>query len=194
MHVAKNMADEHYDLFLTGQLAVGADRERAVKQLAALFKRPPEQMAKLLQGRTSRIRKNLDVEQLQRLQRGFDKLGILTESRPSSITSPQKQAIEQHAEAGEQALSLSPVGSPVLREQERRRIDPVNVDISGLRLDALGAPLQSPSKPAAHSPDTSHLQIAPQDDGTPLSPSRAAPKLDLDELCGHLSLAERPAS
>ncbi|MBO6752104.1 MULTISPECIES: hypothetical protein [Spongiibacter] len=188
------MADEHYDLFLTGQLAVGADRERAVQQLAALFKRPPEQMAKLLQGRTSRIRKNLDAEQLQRLQRGFDKLGILTESRPSSTTSPQQQAIEQHAEASEQALSLSPVGSPVLREQERRRIDPVNVDISGLRLDALGAPLQPPSKPAAHSPDTSHLQIAPQDDGTPLSQSRAVPKLDLDELCGHLSLAERPAS
>ena len=129
-------------------------------------------MEKLLQGRTSRIRKQLSLEQLQRLQQGFDKLGILTEARPSATTTPQQQAIEQHAQTAEQALSLSPVGSPVLREQERRKIDPVKVDISGLHLDALGAPLQAPSQPPPQAPDTSHLQVITQDDGTPLRSPR----------------------
>lgn len=188
------MADEHYDLFLTGHLAVGADRQRAVKQLAALFKRPAEQMDKLLQGRTSRIRKHLSAEQLQRLQQGFDKLGILTDARPSATTSPQQQAIAQHAGAAEDSLALSPVGSPVLREQERRKVEPVKIDTSSLQLDAPGVSLQAPARAAPPAPDTSHLHVAPLSDDSPLSPPKTQAQLDLDELCGHLSLTERPNS
>lgn len=186
------MADEHYDLFLTGQLAVGADRQRAVEQLAKLFKRPPEQLEKLLQGRSSRIRKNLNIDQLERLQRGFDKLGILTEARPTSTGLGQRGAIEQAAQTAQTSLSLSPVGSPVLREQEKQAVPPVDIDTSELRLDAIGTRLQHQSPAAPPPPDTSHLSVLPQDDGTPLSPASDTPKIDLDELCRHLSLAEPP--
>ncbi len=183
------MDKQLFDLFLTGHLAVGGDRDRAVRQLAALFKRSEEQVEKLLQGRSSRIRKAIGSAELERLQRGFDKLGILTESRPCPAGNQQQRAVAEYASAANEPLTLCPNGSPVLREQERQRLAPLNIDTSSLSLATPGSRLQDPQAVEAIVPDTGHLQLlAPGDQA--LSETPPLPTLDHDELCGNLSIAE----
>ncbi len=183
------MADPQFDLFLTGHLAVGSDRDRAVKQLSTLFKRPAEHVDKLLRGRSSRIRKAISSAELERLQRGFDKLGILTESRPSATGSEQRQAVAEHASAASEPLTLCPSGSPVLREQERQAFQRANIDTSALSLAATGSRLQEHQVRSVEAPATDHLSIVELDD-LALGNKAPPPTLDLDELCGALSIAE----
>lgn len=182
------MDEQRFDLFLTGHLAVGSDRERARQQLAKLFKRSEQEIDKLLRGRSSRIRKSLTAGDIERLQRGFDKLGILTDARPCPAGTPQQQAIAQSAGQAQQSLSLCPTGSPVLRPHERQPLASANIDTSGLSLSQLGSPLEPLQRPTPAPPNTDHLQIIDHGDG-PLSGATAPPQLDLDALSAKLSLA-----
>lgn len=183
------MAEDRFDLFLTGQLAMGCDRGRAIAQLAKLFKRPPEQIKKLLVGKPTRVRKAISGEEISRLQLAFDKLGILTESQPAISASPQAAAIERHAAAAPpEALSLSPVGSPVLRENERKTVAPPVVNTSHLSVSS-GDPVSTPARASAPPPpDVSHLQLL-QPGTAPGGHSGGPVQIDLDELCGGISLA-----
>ncbi|MGB1456333.1 MAG: hypothetical protein ACPG7I_04230 [Spongiibacter marinus] len=156
------MEEQRFDLFLTGHLAVGSDRDRAVQQLAALFKRPPDQIDKLLRGRSSRIRKALNAAEVQRLQAGFDKIGILTEARPCPEGTPQQRAIAENIGDSQDTLSLCPTGSPVLRENERRQVNAVSIDTSALSLAQVGSHLQEPQKAAVKVPNTDHLHRRPR--------------------------------
>ena len=157
------MEEQRFDLFLTGHLAVGSDRDRAVQQLAALFKRPPDQIDKLLRGRSSRIRKALNAAEVQRLQAGFDKIGILTEARPCPEGTPQQRAIAENIGDSQDTLSLCPTGSPVLRENERRQVDAISIDTSALSLAQGGSRLQEPRETAVKAPNTDHLHILDHD-------------------------------
>lgn len=187
------MADDRFDLYLTGTLAMGCDRARAVAQLAKLFKRPPEQVEKLLAGKATRIRKHISGEEISRLQLAFDKLGILTDSQPSPTASPQSAAIDQHAAAAPpESLSLSPVGSPVLRENERHRVSTPNIDTSHLSVgsnDQIKA--QHRQTHSAPAPDVSHLQLLTPEEEAAQARERQTVQLDIDELCQGLSLAPK---
>ena len=157
------MDEQRFDLFLTGHLAVGSDRDRALKQLAALFKRSEEQVDKLLRGRSSRIRKGLSPTEIQRLQTGFDKIGILTESRPCPEGNAQQRAVTENIGNSQDALSLCPAGSPVLRENERKHITAASIDTSSLSLAQLGSRLQDAKEQHVIAPNTDHLQIVEHD-------------------------------
>ena len=76
------MTDIRFDLIMTGNLASGVSREVAISKLAALFKRPPDQVGNLLNGKASRIRKNLTQAELQRYRDAFNKIGVITKALP----------------------------------------------------------------------------------------------------------------
>ncbi|QQD16936.1 hypothetical protein I6N98_11135 [Spongiibacter nanhainus] len=186
------MTDARYDLYLSGELALGCDREAALRQLSALFKRPPEQVQKLLAGKATRIRKALSEDELNRYQQGFDKLGILTEARlcePEKTQDRTAAAIAEHAAAASsEPLALTPVGTPVLRQQERPAQAKANIDVPDLSLSSVGSQLSESRPTTAIAPDTSHLSVA--EAGADLGGQHQSVERDLDAMTAKLSVAE----
>ncbi len=162
------MSNDYYDLFLTGHLAQGYSRERALQHLAKLFKREPSQLEGLIRGRPNRIKKKLATEELAKFQAVFDRIGLITEAIPSQDeNSPEKAAATStHNPAESQSqniahyaaaapagtLALEPVGSPVLKENERRQKTEREVDTSGMSLAAFGSPIATTNQPPATPP------------------------------------------
>ncbi|MBD2858178.1 hypothetical protein IB286_04090 [Spongiibacter sp. KMU-158] len=176
---ANSMNNESFDLFITGQLAAGYARETALQQLAKLFKRPVAEVEKLLNGRPTRIRKNLSPDELNKFQTAFDRIGVITEaipcldevtaivasSKPISApkepeNTPQNAIAEHAAQAPLAALSLEPIGSPVLRENERRGVTHREVDTSALSLAQAGSILETPKTIDRPAPATDHLSLS----------------------------------
>lgn len=186
------MTDARYDLYLSGELALGCDREAALRQLSALFKRPPEQVQKLLAGKATRIRKGLSEDELNRYQQGFDKLGILTEARvcePEDTQDRTAAAIARHAAAASsEPLALAPVGTPVLRQQERPTPAKANVEVPALSLSGVGSQLSEPKSVSASAPDTSHLSVA--EVGADLSEKHQPVTRDLDAMTASITVAD----
>lgn len=189
------MTDARYDLYLSGELALGCDREAALRQLSSLFKRPPEQVQKLLAGKATRIRKALSEDDLNRYQQGFNKLGILTEARLSEPEKTQDRtaaAIAEHAAAAStEQLALTPVGTPVLRQQERPSQAKANIDVPDLSLSIMGSQLSEAKPTSAITPDTSHLSVA--EVGADLGEHPPSVECDLDAMTASLSVAEAGA-
>jgi hypothetical protein len=94
------MTDARFDLILTGNVVPGVSRDVAITKLAALFKRPIEQVDKLLTGKARRIRKDLDDTELQRYQETFSRIGVITEVlaaaiKPQGDQNPTETAAKQ---------------------------------------------------------------------------------------------------
>ncbi|MGJ8686026.1 MAG: hypothetical protein ACSHWQ_01000, partial [Spongiibacteraceae bacterium] len=123
------MLDERFDLYMTGQLAADSNRELATQQLAKLFKVTPEQISSKLQGKPSRIRKNLPTSELERYRAVFDKLGVITKAEACGGSAEQKVAAPSGGD-----LALSPQGTPVLSDEERSSIPAAEPDTSAFSL------------------------------------------------------------
>lgn len=175
------MDNQRFDLYMTGQLAAGGNRDTVTQQLAKLFKVTPEQIAGKLQGKPSRIRKNLPADELERYRAVFDKLGVLTETKAC------KESPEQNTKtAADSELSLSPQGTPVLRDDEHSSIPVVEPDTSAFSLAEPGASLDTNPRPAAVlEPNTDHLSVSELGEGR-LSEEPLVPEVDVDALAGKL--------
>jgi len=191
------MTTPHFDLIMTGELAPSHNRDAALAQLSALFKRPVDQIEKLLNGRPNRIRKNLSEAELQRYQALFAKIGVITLAQPSSAaiaeetpTPPATQPAPQSAAPTPASLSMSPAGTPVLREDERHFIATAAPDTDHLSLAASGTNLgDAEDRPPVAEPNTDELSLAPVgDDMLPLSTAQI--EVDLEALTADLSLCE----
>jgi hypothetical protein len=182
------MTAPRFDLYLTGELAPNQPRDLALQQLAALFKRPVDQVEKLLGGKANRIRKDLDSQQVQRYQQVFEKMGVISISKPSADT--ETTAKPNPVAASAQDLGLSPSGTPVLREDERQKgsVPAPNTDHLSLAHsdEDLGTSNEAPPLPT---PDTDHLSLGAA--GENLVQSKPPePEIDIDELTADLSLRD----
>ena len=182
------MTAQRFDLFLTGDLAPGHQRDVALQQLATVFKRPVDQLEKLLAGKPNRIRKDLDASEIQRYQQVFAKIGIGTLAKPS-VSDMQTEQLVPIA-TPKQNLSLSPEGTPVLRDNERHVSAHAAPDTGHLSLAHRGETLgDQREKPPLPLPDTEYLSLGGiGDDLLPAKPP--ALEIDLDALTAKLSLSE----
>ncbi len=182
------MTAQRFDLFLTGELAPGHPRGSALQQLAKLFKRPVDQVEKLVAGKPNRIRKDLDASEIQRYQQVFTKIGLISVAKPSSIddqtTNPTPVASAQTN------LSLSPEGTPVLRDEERDVSTGAAPDTSHISLANSGETLSDQHEaPPLPLPDTEHISLgAAGDDLLPPKPPEI--EIDIEALTADLSLSE----
>lgn len=157
------MTDTRFDLILTGNVVPGVSRDVAINKLAALFKRPVEQVDKLLAGKSSRIRKDLDQTELQRYQQAFSRIGVITEVVPSAA---ERQADNPTAAVAKEStllstLSLCPNGTPVLSDHERHH-PPIYVpDAEHFSIAATGEMLTQNEAIPLPAPDTDHISLAP---------------------------------
>ncbi|MEX1665608.1 hypothetical protein [Zhongshania arctica] len=183
------MTDTRFDLILTGNVAPGVSRDVAINKLATLFKRPAEQVAKLLTGKPSRVRKDLDHTELKRYQEAFSRIGVITEVVPTA-TEPHADQESPEAAAKQSSpsstLSLCPNGTPVLSDDERYYPPIAAPDTGGLSVAAAGETLTQNEAIPLPAPDTDHISLAPAGE-TIMPPSESkivvAPSSNLS-LCG----------
>ena len=181
--IIRTMTDSRFDLILTGNIAPGVSREAAINKLAALFKRPAEQVDKLLNGKPSRIRKDLNQAELQRYQQAFNNIGVITKvmaATPTPVQTAESKILPSSN------LSLCPNGTPVLTADEREHPPLSAPDTDHLSIADIGQTLaESDSIPPVPAPDTTHLSLTAA--GTNLLPP-AAPQVFTAPQNSHLSL------
>ncbi|POP53729.1 hypothetical protein [Zhongshania marina] len=176
------MTDIRFDLIMTGNLASGVSREVAINKLAALFKRPPEQVGNLLSGKASRIRKNLTQAELQRYRDAFNNIGVITKVLPSATETSSPESKDAHSST----LSLCPNGTPVLSDAERQHPPISAPDTDHLSIADVGQTLSDEqASPPLPAPDIDHIKLAPAGDEL-LSPPRSRPVIS--PQTSHLSL------
>ncbi|CAA0087492.1 Uncharacterised protein [Zhongshania aliphaticivorans] len=182
------MTDTQFDLFMTGDIAADTVRDVAINKLAILFKRPVDQVEKLINGKPSRVRKGLNSVELQRYQQAFKKIGVVTKAVPAGSTfqysdQPQTDTATDRAATSSSTLSLCPSGTAVLNEDERQHPPIAAPETAHLSLASQGDNLsENPDIPIA-APDTDHIDLAPE--GSPiLSPTepKDTPALTLDHI------------
>lgn len=106
---------------------------------------------------------------------------------PASVSTP-----EPAADTNEHGLGLAPVGTPVLKDGERREVSPIDVDISSMSLRQGGGDIldadEKPrvASPAVESPD--YGISPPGEDLLADAEKRTMPELSLD--LSDLSIAE----
>lgn len=158
------MTDTRFDLILTGNVAPGVSRDVAINKLATLFKRPVEQVDKLLTGKPSRVRKDLDHTELKRYQDAFSRIGVITEVVPT-VTEPHAVQGSPEAAAKQSSptstLSLCPNGTPVLSDDERYYPPIAAPDTGDLSVAAAGETLTQNEAIPLPAPDTDHISLAP---------------------------------
>ncbi len=175
------MSTQQFDVFFRGDIVAGQAAIDVKGRLASLFKIELTQVERLFSGRPTAIRRNLDEATAKKYEQAMLKIGAVVELRP---VRKEEASVAQAAETStsdsssgspidpentdpantEEGLSLAPVGSAVLRPDERANIQPTEVDISALALEPGGGEiLRDGEKRSVEKAqvDTSHLEVLP---------------------------------
>lgn len=192
------MSDARFDVVFRGELLPGFAADAVAAGLAALFKAPPETVARLLAGGTSVLKRGADEATARKYVQALERVGAHAELRAAAAPAAgTAEAADQAPVAAPAApvatapaasvavpaaaaiaptsdFTLAPPGSAVLLPEERVQIDAVQVETGHLSLAAdAGQASAAPALPIA-APDTSHITIA--EVGADLGPGpRAAP-------------------
>lgn len=176
------MADAKYDIYFRGEVLPEKDPQQVKQAIGRLFKANDEKLAALFSGQLNTIKKSVDKATASKYQQAFKKAGakaIITLAKATEQP-PEKSA------AGD--WGVLPVGSDLLKPEERQQQDPVNVDISKIKMQSPFAEPESVEKPAALVPSTDHITVAAV--GEDMNPNRPAPAKEPDLDLSQLSVAE----
>ena len=159
------MSDERFDIVFGGELLEGFAPATVADNLARLFKATPETVARLLDGGTHTLKRNVDAATAAKYRSAMERAGARALLRPL--------APEQAMAAPAAGLDLAPSRGELLAAHERRQNPVVEVDTSHIRLASAFATAAAEERPLPAAPDTSHISVA--DVGADLLPQREAP-------------------
>ena len=170
------MSEPRYDILFAGEILAGNHRDTVADNLARLFKATPETVDRLMDGGMHVLKRGTDRETALKYESAMQRAGaraILREvaaesaptppppQTPAPAPVPADPAPARTAGPDATGLSLAPPGSEVLAPHERRSVDAVVVDTSGIALAAVfAAPSGTDRPPPPAAPDTSHISIA----------------------------------
>lgn len=170
------MSAQTYSVIFRGDLQPGYTVADVKANFARLFKAGPDTVEKLFSGRPLAIKKGLAQAQAEQLQATLAKLGALSslkaEGEPSAnantmvpnvvapsvaapkatpAESPAPQASHQASDSGASAvgLTLAPMEGNLLKEHERREVEPAQVSVGHLSLQPEGGNLIADSERTA---------------------------------------------
>jgi len=188
------MSDQQFDVFFRGDIVAGQSVGDVKERLAGLFKLEAAKVEQLFSGRPAAIRRNLDEAGARKYEQALLKIGAIAELRPVKADAPPAEAVtlapvakpNPFLEPAEQApaattpaplsesaeqptadggdMSLAPVGSDVLRPDERSNVAATEIDVSALALEPGGGEiLHADEKQSVEATqvDTSHLEVLP---------------------------------
>ena len=188
------MTQELYDIYFTGQLVEGTTTETAIANMAKLFKKPAEDIAKLFNGKPQLLKRGADKTAALKYKAALHQAGILVafrahqdsvnadpiaQSAPSTAaTSPADQAKDN------QDWSLAPAGSDLLKENERYHPTPLTVDTSAIKMVSSFMEIPAEIKIAPPAPNTNHLSIAATGEDLLIDKpvAIAAPNIDIEDI------------
>lgn len=170
------MSEPRYDILFAGEILAGNHRDTVADNLARLFKATPETVDRLMDGGMHVLKRGTDRETALKYESAMQRAGaraILREvaaesaptppppQTPAPAPMPADPAPARTAGPDATGLSLAPPGSEVLAPHERRSVDAVVVDTSGIALASVfAAPSGTDRPPPPAAPDTSHISIA----------------------------------
>ncbi|WOX06510.1 hypothetical protein [Microbulbifer pacificus] len=159
------MSDSTYSVIFRGDLQPGYTVADVKANFARLFKIGPESVEKLFCGRPLAIKKALPLAQAEHLQATLAKLGALSslksevevvaaaaqpapEPDPASVLKPEAEEAVPAAPqpAADPGLSLAPMQGYLLKEHERKKVEPTQVQVSHLSLAPSGGNLVESSE------------------------------------------------
>ncbi|MFU8816620.1 MAG: hypothetical protein ACNA7W_14825 [Pseudomonadales bacterium] len=164
---------EGYKLVFRGEVLEGQHAAVVRKRLAAVAGFGAEQLDVLFSGRAVVLKRQVDAATAARLQGLFKDAGARLRVLPMAAAA--EAAADTTAESIESPgdLQLLPSGSPVLRDDERQRWEPREIDTDALSLAEAGtalAPITAPFIPAIDL-DARDFDLAPA--GASLGPAQA---------------------
>lgn len=166
------MSDSRFDILFGGELLPGFAPEVVGENLGKLFKATPETVIRLMAGGVHTLKRGADRETALKYQAAMQRAGaraiireVPQEAAAAAGTAPLPQtaaaASVTAVAAPGTALSLAPGGGELLEPHERHAPEPVQVDISGIKLaSAFAAATEPEGPPPPPAPDTSHISIA----------------------------------
>ena len=198
--------EERYNIYYAGTVLEGHDTAGVRQQLGRLFKADEVTLDKLFSGQPQMIKRDCDKATALKYQEAMKKAGAKPLIRTADSPPPEatQSASEPATSAGEtsaaeriaavasgsdttataeQDFDIAPVGSDVLRPDEKTVVAPVEVDTSMLDLAETGTRLsEEPAAPPA-APDTAHLSMGDVGDDIPnLDPGELPPEPDISAI------------
>lgn len=150
------MSDIRYSVIFRGDLQPGFTVADVKANFGRLFKAGPEAIEKLFSGRPLAIKKNLNRDQAEQLKAKLAQVGALSTVKAEGEPAVPKPAPAPAAEAAAEpepasmdsgaSLSLAPMEGYLVKEHERREVDPVQVPVSHLDLQPEGGNLVKDSE------------------------------------------------
>lgn len=210
------MSFETYDVYFSGKLLKGQDRELVQKKLGAVFKLEGARLQQLFSGRPVAIKKGVDMDQAVRYRVAFREAGALVDICPAGTTppsaAPSPSAARERDEPSPFTLSAAnsydlsdcilPVEPQPIPDIDSITLDkpgvildetpapePPEIDIEWLMLDRPGVTLDPATPPAVARIDTSSLQLSPANQGS-LEAYRQPVKPEPLPAIDHLQLIE----
>ncbi|MFU8838291.1 MAG: hypothetical protein ACNA75_08330 [Thiohalomonadaceae bacterium] len=187
------MADDHFQVILTGAVAEGAELAQVKANVAALFKVGLDKVDRLFGAQPVAIKKGLDEATARKYQQALQRAGavaLVQDTAPAAAPS-QHSAAESAAgtadpgTAPEQADRIPSIDSGLHKSVIKAAPQGLG-ELEKAELDAPGTILVEPEAVSAPQVDTSGLQMA--EPGVVLVAAEPVPELQLD-LSG-LSLDE----
>lgn len=149
---------ETYDLVFKAELVKGVDLVQAKRNMAQLFKIDAPKVEALFAGKPVVLKKGLDFDTASKYRAAIKKAGCrvdLVERAPANkapetaAPKPMPPAAVQNHSTSEPArradlkadFGLAAPGAPVLGEDERATVTPVNIDVSDLSVRDVGSDL-----------------------------------------------------
>ena len=156
-----------FDVFFNGQCLPGFEQDEVRNNLGELFKANDTILDLLFSGKEQKVKGGLNEAQAKRYASALRKAGAKPLIRKRVVTPPTTSArpasvFKPTGVAG--IFDLSPVGSLILRPEEKPKVTPVRVTTD--HLNALEPGVYTPTEKAVITdlPDTTHLRLSNSSD------------------------------
>ncbi|AWF82520.1 hypothetical protein BTJ40_17830 [Microbulbifer sp. A4B17] len=147
------MSQSTYSLVFRGDLVAGYTAGDVKASMVRLFKSNPQAIEKLFSGRPLTLKKGLSLLQAQQFQANLAKIGaqvsIKSEDSGTAVTEQPKSKPET---AFSSQWTLAPMEGNLVKEHERKSVEPVSVEVEHLSLRAAEGQLLDESERKGEEP------------------------------------------
>lgn len=171
------MSEPSYDIYFRGESLEGFETDQVKRNIAQLFKAPPEKVAALFSGKVVALKKGLDKPTAAKFQQALKNAGakIYIKQAETAAQTAQPQArqataavpaaptpapSQAAATAQTASLDILPPGSDMLTDDERPHVETIEVDISNIRMANMFDVEEKPETAMPPMPDVSHISVA----------------------------------
>ena len=160
------MNDMRFDVYFSGQLVQGRDREQVMQSIGKLFNASGPALEQLFSGRPVRIKQAVDQDTAVAYRVRFRDAGALVEIRPVRQQNQDPQTDGRTAAESNSAMNLLPPRTGSLIDCAAKVVPADIPDISDMSLSDAGAILDNTPPPAPAVIDTGEMGLAPPRSGS----------------------------